>query len=43
MRFAFVAKHRGIWPVALLCAALDVSRSGFFEEALDVLPSPRDA
>ena len=29
MRFAFVAKHRGIWPVAWLCAALDVSRSGF--------------
>lgn len=29
MRFAFVAKHRGIWPVAWLCEALDVSRSGF--------------
>jgi len=29
MRFAFIAKHRGIWPVALLCEALDVSRSGF--------------
>jgi putative transposase len=29
MRFAFVAKHRSIWPVAWLCVALDVSRSGF--------------
>lgn len=29
MRFAFVARHRSIWPVAWLCAALDVSRSGF--------------
>ena len=29
MRFAFIAQHRNIWPVAWLCAALDVSRSGF--------------
>ena len=29
MRFAFVAKHRSIWPVAWLCKALDISRSGF--------------
>jgi putative transposase len=29
MRFAFVAKHRSIWPVAWLCEVLDVSRSGF--------------
>jgi putative transposase len=29
VRFAFIAKHRGFWPVAWLCAALDVSRSGF--------------
>jgi putative transposase len=29
MRFAFVAKHRHIWPVSWLCDALDVSRSGF--------------
>lgn len=29
MRFTFIAKHRGIWPVAWLCEALDVSRSGF--------------
>ena len=29
MKFVFIAKHRSIWPVAWLCAALDVSRSGF--------------
>lgn len=29
MKFAFIAKHRSIWPVAWLCNALDVSRSGF--------------
>ena len=29
MRFAFIAKHRHIWPVAWQCDALDVSRSGF--------------
>ena len=31
MRFAFVAKHRTIWPVAWLCKALDVSKSGFHD------------
>jgi putative transposase len=30
VRFGFVAKHRGIWPVGMTCAALDVSRSGFY-------------
>lgn len=29
MKFSFIAKHRGIWPVAWLCGALGVSRSGF--------------
>jgi putative transposase len=29
MKFVFIAKHRGIWPVAWLCEALGVSRSGF--------------
>jgi putative transposase len=29
MKFGFVARHRRIWPVAWLCAALGVSRSGF--------------
>jgi putative transposase len=29
MKFGFIAKHRTIWPVAWLCDALGVSRSGF--------------
>jgi putative transposase len=29
VRFAFIAKHRTVWPVAWMCAALNVSRSGF--------------
>ena len=30
MKFGFAAKHRGIWPVYVLCEALGVSRSGFY-------------
>ena len=30
MKFGFVAKHRGVWPVGLICEALGVSRSGFY-------------
>ena len=29
MKFVFIAKHRAIWPVAWLCDALGVPRSGF--------------
>lgn len=29
MRFAFIAKHRQIWPVSWLCAVLGASRSAF--------------
>lgn len=29
MRFAFIARHRHIWPVSWLCKVLEVSRSGF--------------
>ena len=29
MKFGFIAKHRSTWPVAWLCEALGVSRSGF--------------
>jgi putative transposase len=39
MMFGFIAKHRGIWPVALICEALGVSRSGFY--ALTRGPSAR--
>lgn len=37
LKFAFLARHRNIWPVAWLCDALDVSRSGFH---LWLNPSP---
>ena len=30
MKFGFVAKHRGAWPVNLMCEALGVSRSGCY-------------
>ncbi len=30
MKFGFVTKHRGAWPVLLMCEALGVSRSGFY-------------
>ncbi len=29
MRFAFIARHRHIWPLTWLCKALEMSRSGF--------------
>jgi hypothetical protein len=29
MKFVFIAKHRNIWPLAWLCQAMGVSRSGF--------------
>lgn len=30
MMFAFIAKHRGIWPVDWLCGVHGVSRGGFY-------------
>ena len=30
MMFGFIAKHRGIWAVSILCEALGVSRRGFY-------------
>ena len=40
MRFAFVAKHRGVWPISWICEALGVSRSGF-HAGLSRAPSAR--
>lgn len=31
MRWQFIAKHRGIWPVRWICEMLDVSPSGFYD------------
>ena len=30
MKHGFMAKHRGAWPVAMMCEALGISRSGFY-------------
>jgi hypothetical protein len=30
VKFGFIAKHRGIWPVDWVCEALGVSRGGFY-------------
>ena len=30
MKFAFIAKHRRIWPAEWMCGALGVSRGGFY-------------
>lgn len=30
MKFGVMAKHRGIWLIALMCVALDVFRGGFY-------------
>jgi putative transposase len=30
VKFAFIAKYRGIWPVGWLCGALGVSRAGYY-------------
>ena len=30
MKFEFIAKHRGIWPVTWMCGVLDVSPSRFY-------------
>lgn len=31
MRYGFIAKHRAVWPVRVLCEVLPVSKSGFYE------------
>ncbi|QTQ34525.1 Transposase [Aromatoleum petrolei] len=40
MKFGFVAKHRAVWPVRVLCEVLGISRSGFYEW-FSRRPSPR--
>ena len=30
MKFKFIAKHRGIWPLTWMCEVLDVSPTGFY-------------
>ena len=30
MRFRFIEEHREVWPIAIQCSVLEVSRSGFY-------------
>lgn len=30
MKYAFIQEHREVWPIAVQCAVLEVSRSGFY-------------
>jgi putative transposase len=30
LKFGFITKHRGVWPVNLMCEALGASRGGFY-------------
>ena len=41
MKFGLIAKHRPIWPVSWMCAALGVSCAGFHAR-LTRKPSARD-
>ena len=40
MKFKFIAKHRGIWPLTWMCEVLDVSPTGFYS-GLSRPPSTR--
>ena len=40
MKFKFIAKHRGIWPLTWMCEVLDVSPTGFYS-CLSRPPSKR--
>ena len=31
MKYAWIAKHKAVWPVTLTCEVLEVSASGYFE------------
>ena len=41
MRYLFIASHREVYPVTLMCEVLEVSRSGFYDWQ-DRAPSLRD-
>ena len=31
MKYAWIARHRTLWPVTVACEVLEVSASGYFE------------
>jgi hypothetical protein len=43
LRYACIAEHQDLWPVAVLCEGLDVSRSGFYEYLLRHAKASGDA
>lgn len=40
MKYAWITKHRDSFPIVLMCQALNVSRSGYYD-SVDRPPSPR--
>jgi hypothetical protein len=36
VKYAWIARHKKDWPVALTCEVLDVSVSGYFEHRLSM-------
>ncbi len=31
MKYAFIARHRSVWPTRMMCRVMAVSHSGFYE------------
>ena len=40
MKYAFIARHRSVWPTRMMCRVMAVSHSGFYEW-MDRAPSLR--
>jgi putative transposase len=40
VKYAWITQHRDLYPIVLMCAALDVSKSGYYA-SIDRAPSPR--
>ena len=41
MKYAFIERHRHLWPISLACETLGVSASGYHERRLRELPDTR--
>ena len=40
MKYAWIAMHRAVWPITLMCLVLEVSASGFFEHMRRLAKGP---